>query len=232
MSAIFLLLLGACHLPVKNGCSLKPEPPALGACLGGEGLAWNGYEGAHLSLAGTVSSVGQGGGVDDCQGFGSDPGSDAVELGLALDDGGSAVLALALGGEASPVAEGEALTLRLDCVLAEFGPAECAVTLSTAEGTRLVLAVSGSEEGLVTPEGVEVRRGEPICAEADECGDWSAYDLLVRADGEEVTVPYAGSAEVGGWRVVHGGAEHALEGGGGGCPDWFVAHDAVLFLAH
>ena len=231
MFPIFLLLLGACHLPVKNGCSQKPEPPALGACLGGEDLAWNGYEGAHMSLSGTVSSVGQGRGADGCEGFGAAPGSDGVELGLALDDGSSAVLALALGGEASPVAQGEAVTVQLDCLLAEFGPAECALSVSTAEGQRMVLAVSGSEEGLTTPEGVELRRGEPICAEADECGDWSAYDLVVSADGEQVTLPYAGTVEVGGWRVVHGGAEHALEAEGGGCPDWFVAHDAALFLA-
>lgn len=231
MTPLLLLLLGACHLPVKNGCAAKPEPPALGACLGGGAMDWDGYSPVHVTLPGTVTTVGQGAGPDGCVSFGYDPDASATELGLALDEGGTAVLALGLGGEAPPVAEGEAVTVRFDCEVAEFGPAECAVTLSAADGQRLVLGVSGSEEGLVTPEGVELRRGEPVCAEADECGDWSAYDLVVSAGGAEVTVPYAGSAEVGGWKVLHGGAEHALESDGGGCPDWFVAHDAALFLA-
>jgi len=182
------------------------------------------------SVTGTVQSIAAGSYPSDCTtSFGGDPGATTFVLEVVDVDG--VVTTVGLGGFAPPVAEGDTVTLELAYDMSSFGPEQATVRIRDTTGAEvLVYADGGAVPDLSAPAGVTLAMGDTICTEADSCGDWFGSDLAVTAGGETVSVPYGGSAEVGGWSVTHGGLDEQVDGQTT-CPDYFVAHAEVGFAA-
>lgn len=136
------------------------------------------------------------------------------------------VLGAQFQGAGNPLQKGDVVSVRALRGGDGYGPVVASITVRDAGGKLIAYAAEdGSTEALKPPDGISVTRGPPLCTAHDSCGDWTAHDLDVAASGETKHIAYGGMAEVGGYRVTHGGCEQ--QQGATTCPDWFVAHVAL-----
>ncbi len=233
-------LLAGCACPVE-------EPPPLRACVAAVGESgddddddddwaddddWgdDDDDGVSDRFSGTVLETGFGETPDGCfdtfaLGTWMESTPDAAWARIEATDGTEWVVgALVPDLEAGDFGDvGDAVTVDYAYWHGDFSPADGELVVEVDDDVALWIGEAGTPADLDLPDGVTVAQGAPVCQGRDTCGAWSAYTADVTVDDETVRVPHAGEADVGPFRVVHGGYRQQTTAQARICSDWFVA---------
>ena len=148
--------------------------------------------------------------------------ADEERLVFRVRDAGGATYVVGVEGPRLPFALARGDTLQVDFSLVKGGwyPDVGHLALRDESGTLLYWYGRGEHaHDLVAPAGVTVARGDADCSDRDSCGTIVGYTIDLSIDGEDVSVPYGGSATVAGYEVVHGAGEEGEESTYSTCMD-------------
>lgn len=229
---LFVVLLSCGGIP--GTCAEVDTPPVMGACFGGDRFSWDGYTPVETTtIEGEVVSAGEARFPDECNVVVADIGDQKATIIETSDGLGTTnFFAWHLPEEHLAIEVGDEVSVEVAYTPGGFGPDLGRVVVRDAAGIeRMVFSVAGEVGDLRVPTELEAERGTVVCEEHHTCGDWSAYALKLTSGGDTVEVPYGGTANIGAWRVYHGGLELEAAPNTGTCPDYYVAHVAAGFEA-
>lgn len=129
------------------------------------------------------------------------------------------------------VREGSEVTAQYSRVFAGFATTRVALTLRVGSALAFHFALGGSANELALPTEVSVEQGSELCEVKDSCGDWRAFALSLRAEGEDVVLKTNQQAQVGPYDVWHGRTA-AQSSATSRCPDWNVADSTLALASH
>ncbi|MFN7145118.1 MAG: hypothetical protein ACK4YP_15180 [Myxococcota bacterium] len=250
---MFLLLLAACDtLPGSpddtgdtgdtGGFALTSEeclaltPVSFGACYSGDTLTADSAGDYVTDIDATVVSIGRGTVPETCGWEVGNArlreGDEGLVVTLVDADGGAWTVGLDVPGLSDTfLAVGDAVSFRaVYDTNSPWVPDNRGFVLSNAQGAPLLaLEDAGWIDDLPLPD-IAVAPGDAVCSVIDDpCGEYFRHDIEVTVGGATGTVPFAGQADIGGLRVLHGGYD-AFDGDTQ-CQDWIPNDIAIALLA-
>lgn len=224
-----------------GACDDLPPRPRPAVCLtDGSDLGDELFQGFERELLGTVRAVGEGlpdgcfyggagvGGAHDLPGYARSwfrlrHGDDEEEwtVGVQVPDGATV-----------DVRVGDLLSVEARIHEEPFGPSVGNVLIQRwRDELVLWLGEGGAVTDLTPPDGLRFERGDEVCRESDDCGEWALYDLRLVVGESAAVIGYAEQVGVNQYHVVHAGARWQTSPETQ-CMDWFVAHVSALLTVY
>ncbi len=206
---------------ILTGCgSGLPEAPDFRLCLEADGLDTDtgsaAYADETIAIAGVVVEVGEGSSPAACM---SEPDT-WVEI--EAEDGETWWLEVDIEDWSLPVMPGTSLSITRESIYMYTGGIAASEFISWIldDGAPLLYAGRAVQPGdLTLPDGVLVSESSSHSYMRDNCGTSYRYDLQAQVDNDTADLPYAETVDLGGWRLMHGGAWRT-EQSWRGCADW------------
>lgn len=183
------------------------EPADVWGCMGGDEAMWSGATRTFvIDGSATVEEVTSTvlGGEHCWVWMGSYAAFQGTLVVLRRDNGGLVNLGFASTVDPIPLQVGDRVHVGAWANGGAYASDHSWIDVSRDGGAEVVLSVAGTIEGLHGPPGVTFAPGDERCDTRHPCGDYARYALDVTVDGQTTSVGYGDTADVSGWRVVHG----------------------------
>ena len=219
---------------VPIDCSNLPAPPTLDSCVQPAGGWPDGpsyYTARSAKLSGTITAVAKGPMTGGCIQSSAGVTSDIVVLSVrANTDAGATDWDVEYQVPANIVTwtVGEHIDVAYAKTAGGWSPIVSSLTLNFGQAVDVYIG-SGGQAADLSDVPLTFRQGSAICLKHDTCGDWSGYDLEVKAPDGWTRIPYGANTDISGYRIIHGGMAEQLSSSSS-CADWYVSNVRVAVL--
>jgi hypothetical protein len=186
-------------------CDGLPNTPQLVVCV-------EGAESFDIALAGPVIATGAGMANTTCL---SEPSRDAFWFQAADVNGTTQTVAVSFPGLTNPLTVGDVIDARAFHVESPLlTPPTTFVLRNESDSLLAYIGQAGEVSQLELPVELGVALGEPACVKDNGCGakperkaEVTVYDMKVTAGGEEKTLAFGATDQVGSFAVTHAGLQ-------------------------
>ena len=221
--ALATALLASCQTEPPT-CDDVAEPSPIAACVAPSG-GWDADQPTTETplrrlFPGTVTEVSTTAPADACYVDGAHVGAAtppaAGTVWLRVTDGADEewVVGMSADGLTTDSVPGVGLPVVVDYsyLASDSGPDVGHLSLIAADDSLLLWIGQGTGvEEIDTPEELSIAQGPEVCSEFDDCRAWSKYNVAVAVNGQPADdgqpVNHGSSAELEGFRFLHGGYE-------------------------
>lgn len=186
-------------------CDALPNLPQLVVCV-------EGADSFEVTIAGPVLATGAGMAGTTCL---SEPSPDAFWFQAADVNGTTRTIAVSFSGLVNPLSVGDvisALAYHVESPL--LTPPTTFVLRNESDALLAYIGAASEIPQLDLPSELAIALGDPACVKDNGCGakperkaEVTVYDMKVTAGGEEKTLAFGVTDQVGGFAVTHGGLQ-------------------------